>query len=185
MAMAGRMLIGVFYVLMGLGLIKDFKLATGLMASKSIPVPGALLITTVVIWFVGGGALLGNYQVRFAVTIQVDHDHALRGGRGGVVVGDLDVVRDRLSGLHPIRPSGCPNADGQRGGVVLEAPVLVVQASMLRLVEPDHSGQPLRTMPSPCDPPPESGPRRAGGSPLRVRALISASWWISISTMSG
>lgn len=55
-----------FYVLMGVGLIKDFKLVTGLMTSKGIPVPNVLLIATILIWFAGGGALLANYQVKCA-----------------------------------------------------------------------------------------------------------------------
>jgi len=66
MAMAGRILIGVFYVLMGAGLIKDFRLVVGLMTSKGIPIPDVLLIGTILIWFVGGGALLANYQVKVA-----------------------------------------------------------------------------------------------------------------------
>ena len=66
MAVAGRILIAVFYVLMGMGLIKDFKLVIGLMTSKRVPVANILLIATILIWFVGGGALLTNYQVRFA-----------------------------------------------------------------------------------------------------------------------
>ena len=66
MAMAGRILIGVFYVLMGAGLIKDFRLVVGLMTSKGIPVPNVLLIAAILIWFAGGGALLANYQVKVA-----------------------------------------------------------------------------------------------------------------------
>ncbi len=66
MATAGRILIGLFYVLMGLGLIKDFQPVTGLMSSKGLPMPAVLLITTIAVWFVGGGALLANYHVRSA-----------------------------------------------------------------------------------------------------------------------
>ena len=66
MEMAGRILIGVFYVLVGMGLIKDFKMVIGLMASKRIPVPNVLLVATILIWFAGGGALLANYQVKHA-----------------------------------------------------------------------------------------------------------------------
>src|SRR6185295_2707454 len=66
MAMAGRILVGVFYVLMGAGLIKDFRLVVGLMTSKGIPVPNVLLIAAILIWFAGGGALLANYHVKFA-----------------------------------------------------------------------------------------------------------------------
>jgi putative oxidoreductase len=56
----------VFYVLMGVGLIKDFKLVIGLMTSKGIPVPNVFLIATILIWFAGGGALLARYQVKCA-----------------------------------------------------------------------------------------------------------------------
>lgn len=66
MAMAGRILVGVFYVLMGAGLIKDFRLVVELMKSKGVPVPNVLLIAAILIWFAGGGALLANYQVKFA-----------------------------------------------------------------------------------------------------------------------
>jgi putative oxidoreductase len=37
-----------------------------LMTSKGIPVPKVLLIATILIWFAGGGALLANYQIKFA-----------------------------------------------------------------------------------------------------------------------
>lgn len=65
MAIAGRILIGVFYMLMGAGLIKDFRLVTALMTSKDVPFPNIFLTATILIWFAGGGALLGSYQVRF------------------------------------------------------------------------------------------------------------------------
>lgn len=64
-AMAGRMIIGAFYIVMGVGLIKDFELLVGLMTTKGIPLPNIVLIATILIWFAGGGALLANYQLRF------------------------------------------------------------------------------------------------------------------------
>ena len=66
MAMAGRMIIGLFYVLMGAGLIKDFRLVVALMTSKGVPAPNVLLIAAILIWFAGGGALLANYEVKVA-----------------------------------------------------------------------------------------------------------------------
>lgn len=66
MAMAGRILVGVFYVLMGAGLIKDFHPVVGLMTSKGVPLPSVLLIAAILIWFAGGGALLANYHVKLA-----------------------------------------------------------------------------------------------------------------------
>ena len=66
MATAGRIIIGVFYVLMGAGLIKDFRLVVALMTSKGVPAPNVLLIAAILIWFAGGGALLANYEVKVA-----------------------------------------------------------------------------------------------------------------------
>jgi len=61
MLIAARVVIGLFYIVMGLGLIKDFAPVTELMASRGIPAPGILLPLTIAIWFIGGGALLANY----------------------------------------------------------------------------------------------------------------------------
>lgn len=61
MLIAARVLIGLFYIVMGLGLIKDFKPVTELMTSKGIPAPDILLPLTIAVWFIGGGALLANF----------------------------------------------------------------------------------------------------------------------------
>ena len=60
---AGRILIGLFYLITAVGLIKDFKPVTGMMADKGIPAQPPLLAITILIWIIGGGALLFNYAV--------------------------------------------------------------------------------------------------------------------------
>ena len=53
-----RIVMGLFYWVMAAGLIKDFKLVTGLMAAKGVPAQAPLLAVTVIVWIVGGGALV-------------------------------------------------------------------------------------------------------------------------------
>lgn len=53
-----RIVIGLFYIFMGIGLIKDFDLIKSLMKRKKIVVPAILLSLTIVTWFVGGASLV-------------------------------------------------------------------------------------------------------------------------------
>ena len=53
-----RIVMGLFYWVMAAGLIKDFKPVTGLMAAKGVPAQAPLLAVTVIVWIVGGGALV-------------------------------------------------------------------------------------------------------------------------------
>jgi hypothetical protein len=56
LAIAGRILIGAFYIVMGLGLIKDYGAVSGLMTLKHVPEPAILLAVTIGVWFLGGAA---------------------------------------------------------------------------------------------------------------------------------
>jgi len=69
---ASRILIGLFYWVMALGLIKDFKLVTGLMASKGVPMQSPLLAVTILAWLLGGAALVfGRGVVPAAIALFV------------------------------------------------------------------------------------------------------------------
>lgn len=67
-----RIVIGLFYWVMAAGLIKDFKSVTGLMASKGVPMQSPLLAATVLVWLVGGAALvIGRGVVPAAIVLFV------------------------------------------------------------------------------------------------------------------
>lgn len=64
--MIARVAMGLFYWVMAAGLVKDFKLVTGLMASKGVPFQAPLLMGTILIWIVGGAAVLLNWNTTYA-----------------------------------------------------------------------------------------------------------------------
>jgi putative oxidoreductase len=68
-ASLGRILIGAFYVAMGLGLVKDFATVTGLMAVKHVPQPTVLLIVTIAVWVAGGAALISGFRRKQAALL--------------------------------------------------------------------------------------------------------------------
>lgn len=66
---AARIVMGLFYWVMAAGLAKDFKLVTGLMASKGVPFQAPLLAVTIVVWIVGGAALAFNWNTAWAALV--------------------------------------------------------------------------------------------------------------------
>lgn len=71
-AATARVVVALFYLVTALGLAKDFKLVTGLMAAKGVPAPGPLLIVTILVWLAGSGALiLGRGIVPAALVLLV------------------------------------------------------------------------------------------------------------------
>jgi putative oxidoreductase len=64
-----RIVMGLFYWVMAAGLFKDFKMVTGLMASKGVPFQTPLLAITILVWLVGGAALVLNWQVANAALL--------------------------------------------------------------------------------------------------------------------
>lgn len=65
----GRGLIAAFFILAGFGLIKDFSGATALMSVKHVPLPGPLLVVTILVWLVGGVGLLVAASRRYAALL--------------------------------------------------------------------------------------------------------------------
>jgi putative oxidoreductase len=63
---AARIAMGLFYWVMAAGLIKDFKLVTGLMASRGVPLQTPLLTVTIIAWLAGGAALAFNWHTAVA-----------------------------------------------------------------------------------------------------------------------
>ena len=61
-----RVAMGLFYWVMAAGLVKDFKLVTGLMASKGVPFQAPLLMGAILIWILGGAAVLLNWNTTYA-----------------------------------------------------------------------------------------------------------------------
>lgn len=53
-----RVVMGLFYWVMAAGLIKDFRLVTGLMAAKGVPAQAPLLAITILVWILGGAMLV-------------------------------------------------------------------------------------------------------------------------------
>lgn len=69
-AAAARIVVGLFYLLTAFGLAKDYRMVMGLMAAKNVPAPGPLLVFTILVWIVGGGALvLGRGVVPAALAL--------------------------------------------------------------------------------------------------------------------
>lgn len=58
-----RIIMGLFYWAMAIGLIKDFKMVAGLMAAKGVPAQVPLLALAIVIWIVGGGFLVAGRAI--------------------------------------------------------------------------------------------------------------------------
>lgn len=65
--LAARVLMSIFYAVMALGLIKDFRLVAGLMHEKRVPIPTVLLPVTIVLWVAGAAGLLFAPFYRVAV----------------------------------------------------------------------------------------------------------------------
>ncbi len=67
-----RIVMGLFYWIMAVGLVKDFKFVTGLMAAKRVPMQALLLGITIIAWILGGGMLvLGENVVPAALALLV------------------------------------------------------------------------------------------------------------------
>lgn len=64
-----RIVMGLFYWVMAVGLIKDFKMVTGLMASKGVPLQSPLLAVTILAWFAGGAALVFNWNATYGALL--------------------------------------------------------------------------------------------------------------------
>ena len=64
-----RILFGVFYLLMALGLVKDFNVVTGLMTSKGIPAAQVLLPITILVWCVGALGLIFHVMPKESILI--------------------------------------------------------------------------------------------------------------------
>ncbi|MCB2013485.1 MAG: DoxX family protein [Sphingobium sp.] len=67
-----RIVMGLFYWVMAAGLAKDFRMVTGLMATKGVPAQAPLLAITILVWIVGGAMLvLGRGVVPAALILFV------------------------------------------------------------------------------------------------------------------
>lgn len=66
---AARIVMGLFYWVMAAGLIKDFRLVTGLMALKRVPFQAPLLTATICVWIVGGAMLVVGRAVAPAALV--------------------------------------------------------------------------------------------------------------------
>lgn len=58
-----RILMGLFFWVMALGLIKDFSFVVELMASRGVPAPSITLPLTISLWVLGGLALILGWQL--------------------------------------------------------------------------------------------------------------------------
>lgn len=73
----GRVVIGAFYVVNGIGLLMNFSSVTELMRLKHVPFASALLVLVISLWLAGGGCIVAGYRARqaalalLAVTIPV------------------------------------------------------------------------------------------------------------------
>lgn len=65
-----RIVMGLFFWVMAVGLVKDFKAVVALMGAKGVPFQGPLLSVTIMVWIVGGAMLvLGKAVVPAALLL--------------------------------------------------------------------------------------------------------------------
>ena len=64
--LAGRVLLGLLFLVSGLGKIGRFAGVAGFMASKGLPAADVLLVATIVLELAGGLALMAGWQTRVA-----------------------------------------------------------------------------------------------------------------------
>ena len=66
---AGRAVIGLFYIISGIGIAQDHVGVIQLMTAKGVPVPALLLAITVGVWWIGGLGLVTGYRARWAALL--------------------------------------------------------------------------------------------------------------------
>lgn len=64
LSLVARVLMGLFYLVMAAGLVKDFGMLIGLMEAKHVPMPDLLLPITIFVWVLGAAALIFGIRVR-------------------------------------------------------------------------------------------------------------------------
>jgi putative oxidoreductase len=62
----GRVLIGIVYIVSGIGLVGSFHGVTAMMTAKGIPLPVLALCVTIAVWFIGGACVILGWRLRLA-----------------------------------------------------------------------------------------------------------------------
>lgn len=67
-ALMGRFLIGIVYIVSGIGLVGSFTGVTAMMSVRGIPFPVLALCLTIAVWLVGGACIILGWQFRSAAS---------------------------------------------------------------------------------------------------------------------